>query len=281
MTRLVTTPEGRCLLNVGCGAHAHPEWNNVDSTRHPGVRRWDVRHPLPYPAECFDAVYGSHILEHLAPDVGKRMVADLKRVLKPGGVIRLVVPDLERICRALLARLQDADQDPTTQNIRRYEWIALELLDQMVREKPGGLMLEALCRGRVDRDDVRATVGEELASLGESSLGRAPSVNGSGRASLQVWFRQSWRDLRRTIQHARAARQDPRKTGEVHRWMYDRVSLRLLLDGAGYEDMVIRTFHDSAIPLWERYRLDADTSGQAARLPDSLFMEAHKPLPQR
>lgn len=269
MTRLVTTPEGWCLLNVGCGAHAHPEWNNVDSTRHPGVRRWDVRHPLPYPAECFDAVYGSHMLEHLAPDVGKRMVADLKRVLKPGGIIRLVVPDLEHICQEFLLRLQEAEQRPTEQNLRRYEWMRLELLDQMVREKPGGLMLEALRDGRVDPEYVRARVGEDIASL----------VVPSARMSDPI--RRPFQELRRAIQHARASRQNPRKTGEVHRWMYDRVSLRLLLEGAGYEDMVIRTFHDSAIPLWERYRLDADTSGQAARIPASLFVEARAPSYRR
>lgn len=276
MARLVTTPEGFYLLNIGCGTHHHPEWNNIDSTRYAGVHRWDVRRPLLYPSECFDAVYGSHILEHLAPDVGKRMVADLKRVLRPGGTIRLVVPDLERICREFLARLQDADQHPTTQNIRRYEWITLELLDQMVREKPGGLMLEALRSGRVDQEYVRARVGEELASLCEPLPCSFQNVSSSVSARFYARLRQSLQGLRRTLQHMRASHQDPRKTGEVHRWMYDRVSLRLLLQEAGYEGFSIRTFQESEIPSWERYQLDADASGQAARIPGSIFVEARK-----
>ena len=46
---------------------------------------------LPFPAYCFDAVIANHTLEHFANLEGA--LAELKRVLKPGGMLFVAVPD--------------------------------------------------------------------------------------------------------------------------------------------------------------------------------------------
>ncbi len=53
--------------------------------------------------ETFDEVYASHVIEHLGyqkelPEAFK----DIHRILKPGGVFRMSVPDLEILCKMLL-----------------------------------------------------------------------------------------------------------------------------------------------------------------------------------
>jgi len=70
---------------------------------------------------------------------------------------------------------------------------------------------------------------------------------------------------------------DPRKSGEVHRWMYDRVSLVLLLEEVGFSQCEVMTFDQSSIPNWDKYNLDISRHGPFPRKPDSLFVEGIKP----
>ena len=67
-----------------------------------------------------------------------------------------------------------------------------------------------------------------------------------------------------------------RLSGEVHQWMYDRVSLGRLLTSAGFSEVRVCQAQDSAIADFASYQLDTDEAG-AVRKPDSLFMEARKP----
>ncbi|MGH8678073.1 MAG: class I SAM-dependent methyltransferase, partial [Burkholderiales bacterium] len=113
------------LLNFGCGATFHPAWVNLDSSPvSPQVIRHDLREPFPFPANSFDGVYGSHVLEHLEPDAAIRLLKECHRVLKPGGIVRVVVPDLEVIARLYLESLEGAAAgDPNSE--MRYDWAML------------------------------------------------------------------------------------------------------------------------------------------------------------
>lgn len=88
-------------------------------------------------------VYHSHLLEHFSRHNALNFAQECYRVLKPGGIIRVAVPDLERIARMYLHSLEKAlqGQDGWQHN---YEWMTLELYDQTVRERSGGSMVEYL-----------------------------------------------------------------------------------------------------------------------------------------
>ena len=112
------------LLNLACGTTVEKDWVNVDwspfaflakrrlvalglrtmgflnDTRwqrlgelNADVIRHDVRKRLPLGESSFDAVYHSHFLEHLSPRRARSFTAECRRVLKEGGIIRVVVPD--------------------------------------------------------------------------------------------------------------------------------------------------------------------------------------------
>src|ERR1700722_18917070 len=60
----------------------------------------DITKPLPFANGSVAAVFSSHVFEHLFMDEVYRLVHEIHRILVPGGVCRVVVPDLEKIVAA-------------------------------------------------------------------------------------------------------------------------------------------------------------------------------------
>jgi len=128
----VRVPQGidSVRLNLGCGLAVAPGWFNVDGSlnaliaglpRHlhglayrlTGANRYytrdeycrllgnhvfvhhDLAYGIPFADGTADFVYSSHFLEHLYRADAQRILQESFRVLKPGGTIRVSVPDLE------------------------------------------------------------------------------------------------------------------------------------------------------------------------------------------
>ena len=95
-------------LNVGCGTKFHPAWTNIDmAASDPAVQAVNLIKGIPFKTNRLDLVYHSQVLEHISKDPAPAFLAECMRVLKPGGTLRVVVPDLEDIaseCRRLLRR---------------------------------------------------------------------------------------------------------------------------------------------------------------------------------
>lgn len=94
-------------LQLGTGHNVLPGWLNtdVDVFRRGLVQYLDATRPFPLPARSFDFVYSEHQIEHVPLEAGERMLAECFRVLRPGGIVRIATPDLERIARLALAPL--------------------------------------------------------------------------------------------------------------------------------------------------------------------------------
>src|SRR5204862_2241541 len=58
-----------------------------------------------------DGVFACHVLEHLALEDFRKALANTLTYLKPGGTFRLVMPDMERLCRDYLQALDAGDRD--------------------------------------------------------------------------------------------------------------------------------------------------------------------------
>ena len=71
------TADGQILLNLGCGARSHAEWNNLDFVAAaPSVVQHNILSGLPYEAESFDAVYSAHFIEHFSPEEARAVLAE-------------------------------------------------------------------------------------------------------------------------------------------------------------------------------------------------------------
>ena len=83
-------------LNWGCGMHPLPGWINSDVKQGPGIDlSCDIRDGLPLADESIDYVVSIHALPEVPyPDLVPTL-AELRRVLRPEGVLRLALPNLE------------------------------------------------------------------------------------------------------------------------------------------------------------------------------------------
>ena len=120
-------------LNLGSGQDQAPGWISYDRSRMPllsrlrlfragaalaarlgnpaahRVLRWpgsvrvrDLTKGIPHATGTVDAIYSSHMLEHLEPNDALSVLRECYRALRPGGTLRIVVPDLKFIVRAYL-----------------------------------------------------------------------------------------------------------------------------------------------------------------------------------
>jgi SAM-dependent methyltransferase len=154
--------QGKLWLNVGAGSYAMPEFVNIDNSTFLQLLAWypvlkpfigkrrcsgfedyrkalkvapyltyDCGKPLPLPTESVDHILTSHFLEHLYQADAANVVRGFHRILKPGGTLHVIVPDLAYRARRYVEK------------IGRDEEAAGELVDSLLftkRERPGLLL---------------------------------------------------------------------------------------------------------------------------------------------
>src|SRR5688500_9331560 len=100
-------------LNLGCGYHYHEDWVNVDfvSTGE-GVIGHNLLNGIPFNDNTFEVVYHSHVIEHFTKRDGKKFLTECYRVLKPEGIIRVAIPDLQKIVEQYQNILAQLKQNP-------------------------------------------------------------------------------------------------------------------------------------------------------------------------
>ncbi|MGC4006358.1 MAG: methyltransferase domain-containing protein [Pirellulales bacterium] len=133
-------------LNWGCGPTARFGWDNTDLDPWPGLQfTADILKGLPVSDETYDYIVGIHVLPELAYENQDRALTELRRTLKPGGILRLGLPDMDRAIKAYLER--DVD----------YFLIG----DDVIRDLAGKLIVQLTWYGR-SRCLFTATMMREL-----------------------------------------------------------------------------------------------------------------------
>lgn len=98
-----TAAEGGIRLHIG-GQEKHDGWTILDALPGPHVDHVGNCNDLSFlPDSSCSEVYASHVLEHLGYNGEiQRTLNGFHRVLKPGGRLRVSVPDLETLCRMFI-----------------------------------------------------------------------------------------------------------------------------------------------------------------------------------
>ena len=113
-------------LNLGSGPNCLPDWENIDNSfnaklsTHPILKellykikilpkeyydiKWpsnmitsDIRFSLPFENNTVDFIYTSHTLEHMEHYEATEVLRNCYRILKKDAIIRIILPDLERM----------------------------------------------------------------------------------------------------------------------------------------------------------------------------------------
>lgn len=96
--KLPKDPNGKVFIHLGCGDIASPEFINVDARPGPHVHYiCDVTDLSIFADGYADLVYACHVLEHVRHNDLKKTLWEWRRILKPGGILRLSVPDFDKI----------------------------------------------------------------------------------------------------------------------------------------------------------------------------------------
>lgn len=264
-------------LNIACGSRYHKDWINIDF--HAGskdVKQVNILSGLPFEDNTIDVIYSSHFIEHLSISQANYVLKESIRIMKPKGVLRIVVPDLENVCREYLDILGKVLVNDKIHY--KYEWITIELLDQLVRTNTGGDMLKKF-------NQVTNTKNIELAKYIQERTGidlfyeKSPMINRTitldrVKNKLLYMYLKIIRllipkDLRDLVFVSTSI-------GEKHRSMYDRYSIRKILEDIGFRNISIRTYNTSHIDNFNEYALDVNQDGTPYQGMNSLYVEALK-----
>lgn len=181
--------DGRAMINLACGIRMHQGWNNLDLSPYAGLAhhmraalvlhrlgvisderfrnlqnvdpqiiRRDLRRGVPFDDGTFDVVYHSHFLEHLDRRDAPTFLQECRRVLKERGILRVVVPDLQRLITDYIAAVEDLERGDGSA-MEEHDRATYGLFDQIVRseligterQRPVVRWLERMIRGGAAR----------------------------------------------------------------------------------------------------------------------------------
>lgn len=155
------------ILNLGCGTKtsSYPGVINIDWSLMLRIRQSRVAYPLvrrlvdsarrdrlerlpnnvfvhdlskgiPFEDSSVDVVYHSHFLEHLERHVADQFLAEVRRVLRPNGIHRIVVPDFELLARDYMRHLEACEANEA--NIAGHDGYIGAIIEQCVRREAFG-----------------------------------------------------------------------------------------------------------------------------------------------
>jgi predicted SAM-dependent methyltransferase len=106
-------------INFACGYHTWDGFYCVDAVQNPRAKRTiDLIHalrfdgtrlinPLPLDDQCADELHSIHFIEHVYQWEAPAVIREFHRLLKPGGLLVLELPNLEMACHNLLKGTKD------------------------------------------------------------------------------------------------------------------------------------------------------------------------------
>jgi SAM-dependent methyltransferase len=87
-------------LHLGCGGERKAGWINIDLLGDPVDVAWNMASPLPFDSGSVAAIFHEHLLEHLPLGASDVFMQECYRVLRPGGILRVGVPDAGSLIRS-------------------------------------------------------------------------------------------------------------------------------------------------------------------------------------
>lgn len=265
-------------VNIACGDVYVQGWVNLDYAPHSSaVTHANLLDRLPLGDAEADLAYSSHFIEHIPRDLVRHFLSECFRILKPGAYLRLVLPDLEEMCRCYLARRESAEHD-------KADFLVLEMLDQCVRMRPGGELGDFYERLRTAQapsemiEFVRKRTGHEVHRVVGDMDARWVRVLRNPEHLLGRLQGLYCRLVLALLPSAfRKQNVSLASVGERHAWIYDFHSIERALKEAGFADIRRVSASTSSIDDFPFFPLDVTSEGLPRKGLESMYIEAAKP----
>ncbi len=274
-------------LNLACGVYyiSNSDWVNIDwEANSSNVQQMNLSKPLRFENEKFDFVYTSHFIEHITYLQAEMLLKECYRVLSPGGIIRIITPDFEKICREYLRQIESG-------SLQKSEFVKFTLIDQMVRNKPGGesSAWRALSQGNTDL--------KEFMSLWTG----APVGHRQSKIFAKSRLLLFWKNITRALKNPQSLKRYllwkyykmisllfPKwfrdqhiafcRPGERHLYLFDFQSLKALMAKVGFTEILRSSAGSSISGRNDFLQLDLDLQGNPRKGEESMYIEARKTI---
>lgn len=269
----------RCI-NIACGDSYVVNWRNYDYAPHSdAVIKTDLLRRLPEQDLSADVIYSSHFFEHIPRNCVQDFINECFRVCNHNGWLRLVLPDLEELCKSYLLEVESGNHE-------KAKFIVLEMIDQCVRKSPGGELGEYYKRLQSTTHDtndmkgyIKLRTGHDLSLVEEEPKFKSKYTALLSPQKIISWIEKQYcrlivRLLPRAFRHQNVSFAS---VGEQHAWIYDFYMVEQILKQAGFVNIRRMSANTSNITEFPFFPLDVNKDGQLRKGKESMYIEAMKP----
>lgn len=273
-----------CYINLACGPVFldNLNWINLDhASSFNAVKKANLLKRLPLKQEVADLVYSSHFLEHIPYAKVIDFLNEILRILKPGGVVRLVLPDLENMANSYVNLRKLGDH-------QKADFLVLEMIDQCVRNIGGGQLGVFYSKIKDHPDQhksmiefIRERTGENLTACSSQQkqnyifpINFTSILAAIARRIERYWIKIVILALPSAFRDQNISLAD---TGERHHWVWDFYSLKKVLEAVCFLDVKRVSANTSTFKDFPFYPLDLDDNGKPRKGVESMYIEATKP----
>ena len=236
--KLKNSFEDTFFVNLACGDTfiKSKNWLNFDYKKKDNIKKINLLKRLPISDNFANVVYCSHFIEHIPENKVGPFLIECKRVLKNEGIIRLVMPDFRKMVEEYLIQRNLA-------NDKKASFMMTSIIDQFVRVVPGGklkLTFEEVEKNNNHelKDYIYKRTGYNFKNLTSKNqdLSKINFINDKIKSFLfkkycvliSSFLPKEFKDQNFSLADL----------GEKHAWIYDKDSIKNLLELAGFKNVI-------------------------------------------
>lgn len=272
----MNSSENIFFINLACGNTfiKSKNWLNFDYQKRDSVIKVNLLKKLPINNNYADIVYCSHFIEHIPENKVNFFLTECKRILKNQGIIRLVTPDFKKMAEEYIFQRNSSDN-------KKSSFMMTSIIDQFVRVVPGGKLKLAFEEAEKNndyglQDYIYKRTGYDFKNLinKNTNIPKANSLHNKIEsfifkkycALISSFLPKDFKDQNLSLANL----------GEKHAWIYDKDSIKNLLELAGFKNVTEVSESKSLINDFPFKELDVNMDGVPKKGFDSMFIEAIK-----
>lgn len=265
-------------INIACGDCYLENWLNFDYTPHSKyVKKANLTDRIPIFDQQANVVYSSHFIEHLPISCIPKFISECFRVIAPRGIIRLVLPDFEELCRTYIKNREVQDH-------QKADFLMLEIIDQYARLKPGGKLddyYEKIYNSKNNEmiDYVKKRTGHVISNkehiIFYDKLKKIIYNPSRIMNALEYFYIRAL--IKLLPPSFREQNVSLTNIGEKHLWAYDFYIIQKLLLDSGFCNIQRMSANTSNIQNFPFFPLDIHEDGSPRKGLESMYIEATKP----